>query len=82
MEIRPFLYPIPQKIGSCAVIPFAGRDCGNGVRQRAMLAKERRMDRRHSVRIQAAELPRLALRGGGLKVVQQLLVVQVPLFFT
>ena len=42
------------------------------------MAKERRVDRGSSVSVQAAEPPRLALRVGGLKVVQKLLVVQVP----
>ena len=55
-----------------------GRRRREGIWQWATLAKERRMDRRRSVRIQAAESPRLALRVGGLKVVQQLLVGQVP----
>ena len=36
------------------------------------------MDRRRSVRVQVAQAPRFALRVGGLKVVQQLLIVQVP----
>ena len=60
------------------VSPLAGQDRWHGVWQRAALAQERRMDRRRSVRVQAAESPRLALRVGGLKVVQQLLVGQVP----
>ena len=57
---------------------LAGRERPDCVRQRATLAKERRVDRRRSVRVQVAEPPRLALRVGGLEVVQQLLVVQVP----
>ena len=55
-----------------------GRRRREGVWQWATLAKERRMDRRRSVRIQAAESPRLALWVGVLKVVQQLLGIQMP----
>ena len=36
------------------------------------------MDRRRSVRVHVAKAPRLALRVGGLEVVHQLLVIQVP----
>ena len=57
---------------------LAGRWRRNGVRQRSALAQERRVDRIRSVSVEAAEPPRLALRVGGLKVGQQLLVVQVP----
>ena len=56
----------------------AGRTRRHGVGQRATAAQERRMNCRRSVRVEVAEAPRLALRVGGLKVVQQFLVVQVP----
>ena len=61
-----------------AVRPLTGWRRRHGVRQWATLAKERRMDRGCRVSVEAAEPPRLALRVGGLKVGQQLLVVQVP----
>ena len=64
--------------GLRTVRPFAGRERRDSVGQRATLAEERRMDRGSSVSVQAAEPPRLTLRVGGLEVVQQLLVVQVP----
>ena len=57
---------------------LTGRWRRDGVRQRAALAEERRVDRGSSISVQAAEPPRLALRVGGLEVVQQLLVVQMP----
>ena len=61
------------------VRPFTGRARRRGVGQRTTLAKECSMDcRRRWVRVQVAKAPRLALRVGGLEVVQQLLVVQVP----
>ena len=64
--------------GLRAASPLTGRERPDGVWQRASLAKERSMDRRRSVRVQVAESPRLALGVGGLEVVQQLLVIQVP----
>ena len=60
------------------VCPFTGRARRRSVGQRTTLAKECRVDRRRRVRVEVAEAPRLALRVGGLEVVQQLLVVQVP----
>ena len=57
---------------------LARRERRHGFGQRATLAQESRVDRGRSVRVEAAEAPRLALRVGGLKVGQQLLVVQVP----
>ena len=60
---------------ACSV---AGQERRHGVGQRATAAQERRMNRRRSVRVEVAEAPRLALRVGGLKVVQQFLIVQVP----
>ena len=59
------------------VCPFTGQARRRGVGQRTTLAKECSMDRRRRVRVEVAEAPRLALRVGGLEVVQQLLVVQV-----
>ena len=50
----------------------------DSVRQQAALAKEHCMDCRSSVSVKVAELPWLALRVGGLEVVQQLLVIQIP----
>ena len=49
----------------------------HGIRQGAAPAQERRMDRSRRLNVQVAEAPRLALRIGGLEVVQQLLVIQV-----
>ena len=69
---------ISRRGGLRTAFRAAGRRRRKGFRQRATLAQERRMDRRRSVRVQAAESPRLALRVGGLEVVQQLLVGQVP----
>ena len=44
-----------------------GRERRHGVGQRATAAQQCRMNRRRSVRVQAAEAPRLALWVGGLK---------------
>ena len=55
--------------------PVTGRERRHGVGQRAAAAQERRMNRRRSVRVEVAEAPRLALRVGGLEVVQQLQVI-------
>ena len=55
----------------------AGRERQYGVGQRATAAQERRMNRGCSVHVKVAKAPRLALRVGGLKIVQQLLAVQV-----
>ena len=60
------------------VRPFTGQARRRDVGQRATLAKECSMDYRRCVRIQVTKAPRLALRIGGLEVVQQLLVIQVP----
>ena len=57
--------------------PIVGQERRHGVGQRAAAAQERRMNCRRSVCVEVAEAPRLALRVGGLKVVQQVLVVQV-----
>ena len=57
------------------VRPFTGQAHRRGVGQRTTLTKERSMDRRRRVRVQVAKAPRLALRIGGLEVVQQLLVI-------
>ena len=54
-----------------------GQERRHGVRQRATAAQERRMNRGCSVCVKVAKAPQLALRVGGLKIVQQFLVVQV-----